>query len=106
MYCRTCGKQHGEEVNYCPNEGSMEIAGTIDAVTLEKILQNTAEVVAVKMLKKFILSKVWVFFICCEEKEQTVKLPTMDGALKLNLKQIKPFYKKVLLVGLLQVFSC
>ena len=36
MYCRTCGKQHGEEVNYCPNEGSMEIAGTIDAVTLEK----------------------------------------------------------------------
>lgn len=41
MYCRTCGKQHGEEVNYCPNEGSMEIAGTIDAVTLEKILQNT-----------------------------------------------------------------
>ncbi|MGQ0453265.1 hypothetical protein ACT4UM_11600, partial [Bacillus sp. SS-TM] len=36
MYCRTCGKQHGEEVNYCPNEGSMEIAGAIDAVTLEK----------------------------------------------------------------------
>lgn len=36
MYCRTCGKQHGEEVNYCPNEGSMEIAGAIDAITLEK----------------------------------------------------------------------
>ena len=57
MYCRTCGKQHGEEVNYCPNEGSMEIAGTIDAVTLEKILQNTAEVVAVKMLKNLYCQK-------------------------------------------------
>lgn len=57
MYCRTCGKQHGEEVNYCPNEGSMEIAGAIDAVTLEKILQNTAKVLAVKMLKKIYIVK-------------------------------------------------
>ena len=40
MYCRTCGKQHGEEVNYCPNEGSMEIAGATDVVTLE---QDTAK---------------------------------------------------------------
>ena len=54
MYCRTCGNQHGEEVNYCPNEGSMEIAGAIDAVTLE---QDTAKVVAVKMLSKIYIAK-------------------------------------------------
>ncbi|OWT52593.1 hypothetical protein CER22_04640 [Bacillus sp. K2I17] len=54
MYCRTCGNQHGEEVNYCPNEGSMEIAGAIEAVTLE---QDTAKVVAVKMLSKIYIAK-------------------------------------------------
>ena len=58
------------------------------------------------MLKKFILSKVWVFFICCEEKEQSVKLPTMDGAPKVEFKADKAVLQKVLLVGLLQVFSC
>ncbi|WP_459501883.1 zinc ribbon domain-containing protein [Bacillus sp. C1] len=35
MYCRMCGNQHGEEVNYCPNEGSMTmVAG--DSVMLER----------------------------------------------------------------------
>ncbi|MFD3450173.1 hypothetical protein ACFDTO_36970 [Microbacteriaceae bacterium 4G12] len=35
MYCRICGKQHGEEVNYCPNEGSMATAATA-TVALER----------------------------------------------------------------------
>lgn len=75
MYCRTCGKQHGEEVNYCPNEGSMEIAGAIDAVTLEK---DTAKYCrgcgSENAQKNLILSKVWVFFICCEEKRTNCKI--------------------------------
>ena len=51
------------------------------------------------MLKKFILSKVWVFFICCEEKEQTVKLPTMDGAPKVEFKADKAVLQKGFIGG-------
>lgn len=32
MYCRVCGNQHGEEVNYCPNEGSMAAVASVTAV--------------------------------------------------------------------------
>ena len=43
----------------------------------------------------------WVFFICCEEKEQSVKLPTMDGTPKVEFKA-----DKAVLLGGWQVFSC
>ncbi|MBC6973880.1 zinc ribbon domain-containing protein [Bacillus sp. Xin] len=35
MYCRMCGNQHGEEVNYCPSEGSMMVEAS-DAAVLEQ----------------------------------------------------------------------
>lgn len=35
MYCRMCGNQHGEEGNYCPNEGSMVMVSG-DSVVLEQ----------------------------------------------------------------------
>lgn len=41
-----------------------------------------------------------------KKKEQTVKLPTMDGAPKVEFKADKDVLQKGLLVGLLQVFSC
>ncbi len=65
-------KQHGEEVNYCPNEGSMEIAGAIDAVTLEKrYCKNTAEVVAVKMLKKNLYCQKCGYSLSVVKKKRT-----------------------------------
>ena len=41
----------------------------------------------------------WVFFICCEEKEQTVKLPTMDGAPKVEFKADKAVLQKGFIGG-------
>ncbi|MGO5009461.1 zinc ribbon domain-containing protein [Bacillus wiedmannii] len=80
MYCRTCGNQHGEEVNYCPNEGSMEIAGAIDAVTLE---QDTAKYCkgcgGENAQQNLYCQKCGHSLFIVKKKEQSIKLPTMDG---------------------------
>ncbi|MGD2275058.1 zinc ribbon domain-containing protein [Bacillus wiedmannii] len=80
MYCRTCGNQHGEEVNYCPNEGSMEIAGAIEAVTLE---QDTAKYCkgcgSENAQQNLYCQKCGHSLFIVKKKEQSIKLPTMDG---------------------------
>ncbi|WP_237981246.1 zinc ribbon domain-containing protein [Bacillus thuringiensis] len=80
MYCRTCGKQHGEEVNYCPNEGSMEIAGAIDVVTLE---QDTAKYCkgcgSENAQQNLYCQKCGHSLFIVKKKEQSIKLPAMDG---------------------------
>ncbi|MDC7974515.1 MULTISPECIES: hypothetical protein [Bacillus] len=80
MYCRTCGNQHGEEVNYCPNEGSMEIAGAIDAVTLE---QDTAKYCkgcgGENAQQNLYCQKCGHSLFIVKKKEQSIKLPTMEG---------------------------
>ncbi|MCB4335804.1 zinc ribbon domain-containing protein [Bacillus cereus] len=100
MYCRTCGKQHGEEVNYCPNEGSMEIAGAIDAVTLEK---DTAKYCrgcgSENAQKNLYCQKCGYSLSVVKKKEQTVKLPTMDGAPKVEFKADKAVLQKGFIGG-------
>ncbi|PDZ66230.1 hypothetical protein CON30_16850 [Bacillus cereus] len=85
MYCRTCGKQHGEEVNYCPIEGSMEIAGATDVVTLE---QDTAKYCkgcgSENAQQNLYCQKCGHSLFVVKKKEQTVKLPVMDGAPKVE----------------------
>lgn len=80
MYCRTCGKQHGEEVNYCPNEGSMEIAGAIDVVTLE---QDTAKYCkgcgSENAQQNLYCQKCGHSLFIVKKKEQSIKLPAIDG---------------------------
>lgn len=100
MYCRTCGKQHGEEVNYCPNEGSMEIAGAVDAVTLE---QDTAKYCKgcgnENAQQHLYCQKCGHSLFVVKKKEQTVKLPTMDGAPKVEFKADKAVLKTGLIGG-------
>lgn len=100
MYCRTCGKQHGEEVNYCPNEGSMEIAGAVDTVTLE---QDTAKYCKgcgnENAQQHLYCQKCGHSLFVVKKKEQTVKLPTVDGAPKVEFKADKAVLKTGLIGG-------
>ncbi|MDR4133210.1 zinc ribbon domain-containing protein, partial [Bacillus cereus ATCC 10876] len=78
MYCRTGGKQHGEEVNNCPNEGSMEMAGVIDAVTLEKDTENTCKGCGSENAQKILYCEKWGYSLSIvKKKKKSVNLPTM-----------------------------
>ncbi|WP_436864694.1 zinc ribbon domain-containing protein [Bacillus fungorum] len=94
MYCRTCGKQHGEEVNYCPNEGSMEITGATDAVTLE---QDTAKYCKgcgnENAQQNVYCQNCGHSLFVVKKKEQAVKFPTIDGAPKVEFKANKAVLK-------------
>ncbi|MBE7119501.1 zinc ribbon domain-containing protein [Bacillus cereus] len=100
MYCRTCGKQHGEEVNYCPNEGSMEIAGAVDTVTLE---QDTAKYCRgcgnENAQQNVYCQKCGHSLFVVKQKEQLVKLPTMDSAPKVAFTADKATLKTGLIGG-------
>ncbi|PEP24301.1 hypothetical protein COL77_02575 [Bacillus wiedmannii] len=94
MYCRTCGNQHGEEVNYCPNEGSMEIAGAIEAVTLE---QDTAKYCkgcgSENAQQNLYCQKCGHSLFIVKKKEQSIKLPTMDGTSEVKFTADKAVLK-------------
>ncbi|HHT7189414.1 TPA: zinc ribbon domain-containing protein [Bacillus cereus] len=100
MYCRTCGEQHGEEVNYCPNEGSMEIAGAIDAVTLE---QDTAKYCKgcgnENAQQNLYCQQCGHSLFVVKKKEQIVKLPTMNHAPKVAFTANKATLKTGLIGG-------
>ncbi|MBE5106909.1 zinc ribbon domain-containing protein [Bacillus thuringiensis] len=100
MYCRTCGKQHGEEVNYCPNEGSMEIAGAIDAVTLEQDAAKYCKSCGNENAQQNLYcQKCGHSLFVVKKKEQTVKLPTMDGAPKVEFTADKAVLKTGVIGG-------
>ncbi len=94
MYCRTCGKQHGEEVNYCPNEGSMEIAGAIDVVTLE---QDTAKYCkgcgSENAQQNLYCQKCGHSLFIVKKKEQSIKLPAIDGTPEVKFTADKAILK-------------
>ena len=94
MYCRTCGKQHGEEVNYCPNEGSMEIAGATDVVTLEQDNAKYCKGCGNENAQQNVYcQKCGHSLFVVKKKEQAVKLPTMDGTPKVEFKANKDVLK-------------
>lgn len=94
MYCRTCGKQHGEEVNYCPNEGSMEMAGATDVVTLEQDNAKYCKGCGTENAQQNLYcQKCGHSLFVVKKKEQAVKLPTMDGAPKVEFKADKAVLK-------------
>ncbi|MED3612375.1 MULTISPECIES: zinc ribbon domain-containing protein [Bacillus] len=101
MYCRTCGNQHGEEVNYCPNEGSMEIAGAIDAVTLE---QDTAKYCkgcgGENAPQNLYCQKCGHSLFIVKKKEQSIKLPTMDGTPEVKFTADKAVLKTGFIGGI------
>ncbi|MGE7634457.1 zinc ribbon domain-containing protein [Bacillus paramycoides] len=100
MYCRTCGKQHGEEVNYCPNEGSMEIAGALDAVTLEQDAAKYCKGCGNENAQQNLYcQKCGHSLFIVKKKEQTVKLPTMDSAPKVEFTVDKAVLKTGLIGG-------
>ncbi|PEF36094.1 hypothetical protein [Bacillus wiedmannii] len=100
MYCRTCGNQHDEEVNYCPNEGSMEIAGAIEAVTLE---QDTAKYCkgcgSENAQQNLYCQKCGHSLFIVKKKEQSIKLPTMDGTPEVKFTADKAVLKKGFIGG-------
>ncbi|MBP3971721.1 zinc ribbon domain-containing protein [Bacillus sp. WL1] len=94
MYCRTCGKQHGEEVNYCPNEGSMEMAGATDVVTLEQDNAKYCKGCGTENVQQNLYcQKCGHSLFVVKKKEQAIKLPTMDGAPNVEFKADKAVLK-------------
>ncbi|MGG5782200.1 zinc ribbon domain-containing protein [Bacillus albus] len=94
MYCRTCGNQHGEEVNYCPNEGSMEIAGAIEAVTLEQDTAKYCKGCGSENAQQNLYCQKCGHSLCIvKKKEQSIKLPTMDGTTEVKFTADKAVLK-------------
>ncbi|MFB5583287.1 zinc ribbon domain-containing protein [Bacillus albus] len=94
MYCRTCGNQHGEEVNYCPNEGSMEIAGAIEAVTLEQDTAKYCKGCGSENAQQNLYCQKCGHSLCVvKKKEQSIKLPTMDGTTEVKFTADKAVLK-------------
>lgn len=92
MYCRTCGNQHGEEVNYCPNEGSMEIAGAIEAVTLEQDTAKYCKGCGSENAQQNLYCQKCGHSLCIvKKKNNLLNCLQWTVLLKLNLQQIKPF---------------
>ncbi|PFN23770.1 zinc ribbon domain-containing protein [Bacillus cereus] len=100
MYCRTCGKQHGEEVNYCPNEGSMEIAGAMDAVTLEQDAAKYCKGCGNENAQQNLYcQKCGHSLFVVKKKEQNVKLPAMEGTPKVEFTADKAVLKTGVIGG-------
>ncbi|RXJ16123.1 zinc ribbon domain-containing protein [Bacillus albus] len=94
MYCRTCGNQHGEEVNYCPTEGSMEIAGAIEAVTLEQDTAKYCKGCGSENAQQNLYCQKCGHSLCVvKKKEQSIKLPTMDGTTEVKFTADKAVLK-------------
>lgn len=94
MYCRTCGNQHGEEVNYCPNKGSMEIAGAIEAVTLEQDTAKYCKGCGSENAQQNLYCQKCGHSLCIvKKKEQSIKLPTMDGTTEVKFTADKAVLK-------------
>ncbi|CAI8724944.1 Zinc ribbon domain-containing protein [Bacillus pseudomycoides] len=85
MYCRMCGNQHGEEVNYCPNEGSMTMVSG-DSVVLEqdnsKYCRDCGNENAEQNLY---CQKCGHSLFTVKKKEHIVKLPSMEKGHKVEL---------------------
>ncbi|MEH7456965.1 zinc ribbon domain-containing protein [Bacillus sp. JJ1127] len=85
MYCRICGNQHGEEVNYCPNEGSMAMVVT-DSVVLE---QDNARYCRgcgdENAHQNLYCQKCGHSLFTVKKKEHIVKLPSMEKGTKVEL---------------------
>ncbi|MBY0596685.1 zinc ribbon domain-containing protein [Bacillus bingmayongensis] len=85
MYCRMCGNQHGEEVNYCPNEGSMAIVAT-DSVILEQDNSKYCRGCGGENAQQNLYcQKCGHSLFTVKKKEQIVKLPSMEKGPKVEL---------------------
>ncbi|MDM5157309.1 zinc ribbon domain-containing protein [Bacillus sp. DX1.1] len=85
MYCRMCGNQHGEEVNYCPSEGSMMVAAS-DAVVLEQDKSKYCRGCGNENAQHNLYCQTCGHSLfAVTKKEHIAKLPSMENGSKVGL---------------------
>ncbi|MFD3450176.1 hypothetical protein ACFDTO_36985 [Microbacteriaceae bacterium 4G12] len=101
MYCRVCGSQHGQEVNYCPNEGNLAVAITNTAILEQDTSKHCRSCGEENEQQSLYCQKCGHSLYVAKKKETIIKLPSMKNSPKVEFSLSKGGVKSGVIGGLI-----